>query len=84
MDKVFIEITNCDACPYGDHSGSFTPGGAKPICGHSDASDKATENKEINFLVEDLIVGDKIKAGKHHWIHRVIKDNEIPTWCPLR
>ena len=83
MDKVFIEIRNCDDCPYIDHSGSFTPLGANPICGHSDASDKATENKDINFLVEDAL-GNKIKAEKYHWIHRVIKDNKIPTWCPLR
>ena len=81
--SVSIIINNCSDCPYVDHSGSFTPGGAKQICGHSDAAERATKNKEVDFLVDD-VYGEKVKAGIHHWIHRVIINDNIPDWCPLK
>ncbi len=79
MTKVFIEIDKCDDCPYLDHSGSFTSGGAKQICGHNEASEKATRNKKF-----------KTPAALYHWHHRRISANLktgnliIPRWCPLR
>ena len=32
--SVNIEIKKCSGCPYKDHSGQWTPGGARNICGH--------------------------------------------------
>jgi len=32
--KVIV-INDCSVCPNRDHSGGFTPGGAKQICSHS-------------------------------------------------
>ena len=34
--KITRDIT-CSTCPHLDHSGAFTPGGAKDICGHPSA-----------------------------------------------
>ena len=38
MEEV-REIENCPSCPYRDHTGAFTPGGAKPVCGHQKTID---------------------------------------------
>lgn len=31
-----ILIKECFGCPHWDHSGAFTPGGAKPLCRKKD------------------------------------------------
>lgn len=37
MTRFILElIENCGECRHADHSGAFTPGGARPICGHPD------------------------------------------------
>lgn len=65
---IAVVINTCDDCRYRDHSGAYTPGGAKPICGH----DKACVKRKATFdkyhwkqrVIEDL--------------------NKIPNWCPLK
>lgn len=69
-------LRTCQDCRHNDHSGAFTPGGAKQICGHHDAYRWATRDKQVNR---------KDKDDKYHWRHRVIKDpKKIPAWCPLK
>ena len=73
---VTVCLRNCFDCSHVDHSGAFTPGGAKTICGHPDAYRWATKDKQVNR---------KDKDDKYHWRHRVIKDHKkIPGWCPLK
>lgn len=74
--QVTVCLRNCTDCAHSDHSGAYTPGGAKQICGHSDAVKWATRDKQVN---------KKDKDDKYHWRHRVIRDyNKIPEWCPLK
>ena len=66
---VTVVLKSCEDCHYKEHSGAFTPGGAKPVCGHSDAVDIRGKGKEDPFS----------------WRHRVLKSNlRIPSWCPLK
>ena len=67
---ITIELLSCMDCRHKDHSGAFTPGGAKPVCDHDDAPCGPTSIK-----AED----------RYHWKYRVInKYPEIPSWCPLK
>ena len=80
--QITVIIDKCRQCRHIDHSGAFTPGGAKPVCGHDKAVELATAQKTFK----------KVPAGKaddkYHWRHRVIKhpdnDERMPHWCPLR
>lgn len=73
---VSVCLRICQECRHNDHSGAFTPGGAKQICGHHDAYRWATRDKRVNR---------KDKDDKYHWRHRVINDpKKIPGWCPLK
>ena len=66
--EIKFTIKNCNECRHRDHSGAFTPGGAKPICGHGDACVKrVAESKD-----------------KYDWKNRVIDPKTIPDWCPLK
>lgn len=92
-------IENCHECRHIDHSGSFTPGGAKRICGHPYASDMVNEAKGLHKLNSDDLrkinsqnrairkKGDEIfKKSGTYWKHRVLPHdgNRIPPWCPLK
>lgn len=71
--KIVINIKNCNDCPHVDHSGGFTPGGAKDTCGNGNTC-----------MVRANIHTDE----PYHWIHRVLKEDKngkliIPDWCPL-
>lgn len=77
-----VSLDNCNQCHHNDHSGSFTAGGARQICGHSDAC-KARRSKE-EFLNEYPMYGKRdLSSWKYHWYNR-ITDGEIPDWCPLK
>lgn len=69
--EVALRIPTCGKCPFVDHSGAFTPGGAKPICGHRDAPDTFAAS----------IVGDE----HYHWHYRQVNPASAPPdQCPLR
>ena len=70
MEKT-IRINNCDQCPHLSHSGAFTPGGAKPICGNRDACGKRKQNFDQFHWGQRIL--EKNSCGK------LI----IPKWCPL-
>lgn len=65
-----ITINNCNECHFLDHSGAFTPGGAKPHCNNQLSCGprirKHWEHWKNRILKKD-------KDGKI----------QIPTWCPL-
>lgn len=70
-DEVTLVIPTCGQCPFVDHSGAFTPGGAQPICGHRDAPS--------TFAVD--IAGDE----RFHWKYRQVNlESAPPDQCPLR
>ena len=76
MKTITTHIQNCDECPYCDHSGAFTPGGAKPICNHP----KILETKGYDWdkrvipYRREFIFNDE---------RSILKPKRIPDWCPL-
>jgi len=84
-----VEIKCCRACKNVDHSGSFTKGGARVICGHSDACKDRRNHEEFkNEYPEYYAKGDHKDSWKYHWFNRIIenpeKESGIPNWCPLK
>jgi hypothetical protein len=92
-------IHNCHGCRHRDHSGAFTPGGPKWICGHPDASEMVTAAKNLRVLTREdyrnvnsqdaakRAEGDKaLKASGPYWKNRVLphRGERIPGWCPLK
>lgn len=70
-----LVIKNCGKCPYVDHSGAFTPGGAVDICGHPNAVETFTASVDRDDPNQD----------KWHWKHRAVdRLAEPPAECPLR
>lgn len=65
---ITVNIRSCEDCRHKDHSGAFTPGGARPICGHHDACSK-------RYLEYD-------KYGWQQRV--LPSDGAIPNWCPLK
>ncbi len=84
--KVTINL-QCQSCHHRDHSGSFTHGGARAICGHS-GSCKA--RKSIREFKQEypMYAGRDLSHWKHHWYNRIIDDQidngEVPDWCPVK
>lgn len=72
MDNpVSLRIATCGDCPFVDHSGAFTPGGAKSICGHVDAYKTFGRNKK--------------GQERYEWRHRMVnRSGSPPELCPLR
>lgn len=87
--RVTIDL-ECRSCHYRDHSGSFTQGGAREICGRPEACSArrsfADFKREypgyaVTLLAEDSLETVNFKemtqnGWKHHWYHRII-ENEI-------
>ena len=72
--KITVEILTCEDCRDLEHSGAFTKGGARPVCGHEHAVDMVRLRKP-HIVTDDI----------YHWRHRQIKKfPKIPTWCPLK
>ena len=67
--SVYIEINTCHRCPHADHSGAFTPGGAKPVCNHDAVLRRVQESGVPDY---------------YHWRHRIRPNGgRVPRWCPL-
>jgi hypothetical protein len=82
---ITVEVKNCGQCRHRDHSGAFTKGGARQICGHSDAC-KARRSLE-EFAGEYPMYANDIKCRKdwkYHWYNRIVNEKTIPDWCPLK
>ena len=77
--KITVTINSCSSCRHLDHSGAFTPGGAKSICGHPDAKGNSPPSRQRQHLSKD---------ENHHWKWRVIQEEFLsknqPDWCPLK
>ena len=86
---ITVEVRGCEDCRHTDHSGSFTHGGAREICGHSDACDEVRKTKE-EFLKEYPMYAEREYDGKfrYHWYNRIVDTymdkGTIPEWCPLK
>lgn len=87
--EISVNIRTCRSCHHIDHSGGYTVRGARPICGHPDAS-RIRTTKEAFLREYPEYSRRELDHFKYHWINRVItKDSkeevkEIPTWCPLK
>lgn len=89
-----VIVRGCEDCRHRDHSGSFTPGGAKAICGHGDISDTVLELKpnlrddDANALSNNKNADNHIDKQCYYWKNRVvekyIKKGTIPYFCPLK
>ena len=87
--EITVSLTNCSGCRHRDHSGAFTPGGAKAICGGPNVSDwvlkykPETRNDNPNNPLTD------INQQCYYWKHRIVEDHlegreSFPEWCPLK
>ncbi len=86
--KIEIDL-ECRTCHHRDHSGSFTIGGARAICGHSDACrTRKSEHEFKNEYPEYHKRGDHDKNWRFHWFNRIIdneiENGEVPNWCPVK
>lgn len=93
---ITVSLNTCRDCMHRDHSGSFTKGGARLICGHSDACQERVSKEQFRaeypVYKKDSLENDGSWQWKHHWIHRVLDTDgqtnelvaDIPEWCPLK
>jgi hypothetical protein len=79
MKQIITNIHKCIDCPYYDHSGAFTPGGAISICQHNEAPYFGTLSGLVNFLD----IKKKERAEIVFGPRKLNDDMSIPDWCPL-
>lgn len=71
-----VPVMTCHNCPHADHSGAFTPGGAKYLCRNRETEGKDWPDKDArirNKLADDYPYFARIRPA----------DGIIPDWCPL-
>ena len=75
-----IVITSCSFCPAYTHSGSYTPGGAYPMCANAYAPPEQYEETGRKWTNRIL----PWEPGKNV-LERPCRSytGEIPDWCPL-
>jgi hypothetical protein len=85
--QIQVEIFHCFQCRHSDHSGAFTTGGARNICGHPNAA-KIRASKEAFKAEYPKYWSEKNAEGWHHWsshwYHRITPNTGVPDWCPLK
>ena len=95
--EITVVVNNCSQCRHRNHSGQFTPGGAKDICGYPGISEYVTKTNP-NVLNDDPNGFDFRPTGKelkrlesqsYHWKNRIVEDymdtdNIFPIFCPLQ
>jgi hypothetical protein len=91
MSKVTLKVVlkHCHQCRYIDHSGAFTIGGARDICGHYDAKEHFPKKTKQEFYKEYPAYAKREpipdEHWPYHWYNRIIPDvNQIPDCCPLK
>jgi hypothetical protein len=88
--EVVIKIKTCNDCRHRDHTGGFTPGGAKPCCDHP----FAVENMDKGNGPFDRVIPyrnespDNRNVFHKHTFKAVYKPirtpKGIPKWCPIK
>lgn len=73
-------IYKCPECPYYRHSGAFTPGGAKNLCGAL-TGNSDDEKKWQARIIPDTGAIERDANGRI--MSTVRQDLGIPVWCPL-
>ena len=91
---ITVCVRGCEDCRHIDHSGAFTPGGAKMICGHPDISENIlkhkphTRNDDPNALSNNKKHDNHIDKQCYYWRNRIvekyIEKGTIPYFCPLK
>jgi len=90
--EIIVSIYSCEDCRHRDHSGAFTTGGARAICGFGGPASKIRSSKR-EFKAEypkyyDEMVREHWQHWKCHWYHRIvdeeINNKTVPEWCPLK
>lgn len=91
---ITVQVRGCEDCRHRDHSGSFTPGGAKQICGHDDIKENILKHKpetrydDPNALSKDKNADNHIDKQCYYWGNRIvdeyIESGTIPFFCPLK
>lgn len=89
MVVIHFEIEKCAHCRHLDHSGAFTIGGARDICGHYDSVELCPKKSKNSFKKEYHKYYVEMKSEKwehweYHWYHRIVDVDSIPEWCPLK
>ena len=75
--KYIKTINDCNGCHHSDHSGSFTPGGAQPVCRHPETVDSKGPDWKNRVIPHNMVKGWHSTQSSYQLI-------EIPSWCPLR
>lgn len=89
--QITVTLDNCSHCRHRDHSGSFTPGGAKQICGYPNVSkwvlktNKNTRNDNANGNLSESQLNKQCYYWKNRIVENHLKDKEsFPVFCPLK
>jgi hypothetical protein len=83
--EVTVKIETCDDCRHRDHTGGFTPGGAKPCCHHPVTVAFNDGHKVIPYKNE---YPDNRNVFHKHTFNTEMKPiripKGIPDWCALK
>ncbi len=67
--QITVTIDSCRECRHAGHTGAFTKGGSKPVCGHRDYCKSVKSDGEDRMSCFDRILMDF---------------PNIPQWCVLK
>lgn len=76
MKRIIHEIPTCKECPYFNHTGAFTEGGAKPCCDHPDTIKLKGNNCFDRVIPYDEEYNPILNRN-------IFPTKGIPKWCPL-
>lgn len=90
MLTLTTKISNCNDCRHKSHSGTFTDGGAQPVCAHPNACDEFKDRKEphhwkhrvLPYKLKSKMIG--CMGGKGIYKPQPEYTDGIPNWCPLK
>ena len=86
--EVVIKIETCNDCMHKNHTGAFTPGGAKPCCNHPHTVEMRGADVFKRVIPYKNVYEDQRSVFDKSSFHRDVKPTKemkgIPTWCPLK